>query len=115
MLRKYQIETIEAFEQSDEKNILLQMPTGAGKTFTFTEIAKRFFITEVKKVLIVVHRNELLTQYVEGTQTASGCIKEFDGYHLFTGISNKRKNEIINSMIKRYNLTEMTCDVVQVN
>lgn len=62
MLRKYQIETIEAFEQSDEKNILLQMPTGAGKTFTFTEIAKRFFITEVKKVLIVVHRNELLTQ-----------------------------------------------------
>jgi superfamily II DNA or RNA helicase len=62
MLRKYQIDTIEAFEQSDEKNILLQMPTGAGKTFTFTEIAKRFFITEVKKVLIVVHRNELLTQ-----------------------------------------------------
>lgn len=62
MLRNYQIQTIDEFEQSGEKNILLQMPTGAGKTYTFTEIAKRFFLTEVKKVLIVVHRNELLTQ-----------------------------------------------------
>lgn len=62
MLRNYQIKTIDEFEQSGEKNILLQMPTGAGKTYTFTEIAKRFFLTEVKKVLIVVHRNELLTQ-----------------------------------------------------
>jgi hypothetical protein len=34
---------------------------------------------------------------------------------LFTGISNKRKCDTINSMIKRYNLTEITCDVVQVN
>jgi superfamily II DNA or RNA helicase len=62
MLRDYQIKTIELFEQSNEKNILLQMPTGAGKTYTFTEIAKRFFVSEVKKVLILVHRNELLIQ-----------------------------------------------------
>jgi len=74
-----------------------------------------FEILDKDEVYLSDDRNELLTQYVEGTQTASGCIKEFDGYHLFTGISNKRKCDTINSMIKRYNLTEMTCDVVQVN
>jgi hypothetical protein len=68
-----------------------------------------------EELYLSINRDELFTQYVEGTQTANGCIKEFDGYHLFTGISNKRKCETINSMIKRYNITEMTCDVVQVN
>ncbi len=62
MLRDYQIKTVNEFENSEEKNILLQLPTGAGKTFTFCEIAKRFFILEVKKVLIIVHRTELLEQ-----------------------------------------------------
>jgi superfamily II DNA or RNA helicase len=61
-LRDYQIQAINEFENCIEKNVLLQLPTGAGKTYTFCEIAKRFFISEIKKVLILVHRNELLTQ-----------------------------------------------------
>lgn len=67
------------------------------------------------EIYLSTDKNELLLQYIEGTQTAKGCIKEFDGYYLFTGISNKRKCDTIKAMIKRYNLTEMTCDVVQVN
>jgi superfamily II DNA or RNA helicase len=62
MLRKYQLQSIQDIENCEEKNILLQLPTGAGKTYTFCEIAKRFFTSEVKKVLILVHRTELLTQ-----------------------------------------------------
>jgi superfamily II DNA or RNA helicase len=36
----------------------LQLPTGAGKTYTFCEIAKR----SNKKTLIIVHRTELMNQ-----------------------------------------------------
>lgn len=61
-LRCYQLQSIQDVENCEEKNILLQLPTGAGKTFTFCEIAKRFFTSEVKKVLIIVHRAELLEQ-----------------------------------------------------
>ncbi len=56
------MQSIQDIENCTEKNILLQLPTGAGKTFTFCEIAKRFFTSEVKKVLILVHRTELLNQ-----------------------------------------------------
>ena len=62
MLRNYQIQSIKDFESSIEKNILLSLPTGAGKTYTFCEIAKRFFADHTQKVLILVHRTELLTQ-----------------------------------------------------
>lgn len=62
MLRDYQKEAIQQFETSESKNILLQMPTGAGKTFTFCEVAKRYNQKNNKKVLILVHRTELLEQ-----------------------------------------------------
>lgn len=62
MLRDYQLQAIQDIENCTEKNILLQLPTGAGKTYTFCEIAKRFFTSEVKKVLILAHRTELLEQ-----------------------------------------------------
>ena len=38
------------------------MPTGSGKTFTFCEAAKRHFAENRTKVLILVHRTELLQQ-----------------------------------------------------
>lgn len=61
MLRPYQIESIRQIE-SVKGNCMLQLPTGAGKTFTFCELAKRHFAEKVEKVLIVVHRQELLEQ-----------------------------------------------------
>ena len=61
MLRDYQIKAIKEIESTDG-NVMLQMPTGSGKTFTFCELAKRHFAENVTKVLIVVHRQELLQQ-----------------------------------------------------
>ena len=68
MLRDYQLNAIESIEKEFENGgnrCLLQMPTGAGKTYVFCELAKRFFLTEIKKVLILVHRKELLKQAYE--------------------------------------------------
>ena len=61
MLRDYQIQAVKEIEQT-EGNVMLQMPTGAGKTFTFCELAKRHYAEHLTRVLIVVHRQELLNQ-----------------------------------------------------
>ena len=45
-------------------NVLFQMPTGTGKTTVFSEIVRRARLKE-KKVLIVVHRKELVEQIAE--------------------------------------------------
>jgi superfamily II DNA or RNA helicase len=58
----YQIKAVHEFEQSTEKNVCLSMPTGSGKTYTFCEIARRYFAEHLKRVLFVVHRIELLDQ-----------------------------------------------------
>ena len=80
MLRDYQLQSIQDIENCTEKNILLQLPTGAGKTFTFCEIAKRFFTSEVKKVLILVHRTELLNQ--AKSSLGERCFSISDGVKL---------------------------------
>lgn len=43
-------------------NLLFQLPTGGGKTVIFSEIAKQYIIENRKKVLILTHRIELLSQ-----------------------------------------------------
>ncbi len=65
-LRQYQQE---AHDESlamflDKRKILLQLATGAGKTVVFSFIAKNF-TDQNKKVLILVHRIELVNQTVE--------------------------------------------------
>lgn len=62
MLRDYQEDALKVIEQSEEKNLCLTLPTGAGKTYTFCELAKRFYLWELKRVLILVHREELMNQ-----------------------------------------------------
>ena len=44
------------------KNLLFQLPTGGGKTIIFSEIARRYIQDKSKKVLILTHRLELLSQ-----------------------------------------------------
>lgn len=48
-------------------NILFQMPTGTGKTTVFSEIVHRARLKD-KKILIVVHRKELVEQIVQRLQ-----------------------------------------------
>lgn len=62
-LRPYQKELLQKIAESFDlaSRVLLQLPTGGGKTVVFCEIVKSF-LTEGKTALIVVHRKELLDQ-----------------------------------------------------
>lgn len=65
-LRPYQISAIDSIYKAwDQCNrVLLQMPTGLGKTTVFSEIVKEFVNQRHpnKRVLVLVHRIELLDQ-----------------------------------------------------
>ncbi|MDD3077909.1 MAG: DEAD/DEAH box helicase [Paludibacter sp.] len=69
-LRPYQTEGIKRiFEAWNPKllnlrNILFQMPTGTGKTTVFSEIVRKATVKN-KKILIVVHRVELVEQIAD--------------------------------------------------
>jgi hypothetical protein len=56
------------------------------------------------------NKQELIEKYPSGV----GSIKEFDGYYLYTCLSNHRKLDVINGLISRYGLTEMRCTIEQV-
>ena len=60
-LRDYQTKTIESVfsEWTENQSTIAVLPTGSGKTTIFSEIARRM---QPKKSLILVHREELLTQ-----------------------------------------------------
>ena len=63
-LRPYQAKGINLiFEKwrNGSRSILFQMPTGTGKTVLFSEIVRKGF-KQGKKILIVVHRKELVEQ-----------------------------------------------------
>ena len=66
MLREYQQKAIEDILSSFNKNdsVMLQMPTGTGKTTVFAELI-RIWIKEInsgQRVLVLVHRKELVDQ-----------------------------------------------------
>lgn len=66
-LRPYQKEGIsKIFDcwRNGKRSVLFQMPTGTGKTVLFAEIVKRGFDNS-RKILIVVHRKELIEQITE--------------------------------------------------
>lgn len=63
-LRPYQLDGIDKIFQkwrSGVRSILFQMPAGTGKTVLFSDIVRRGY-NKKRKILIVVHRMELLNQ-----------------------------------------------------
>jgi superfamily II DNA or RNA helicase len=61
-LREYQLDGIKKIFnawRTGLKCVLFQMPTGTGKTVLFAEIVRKAHIKN-KKVLLVVHRRELV-------------------------------------------------------
>lgn len=69
-LREYQLNIINETFYSLEKSyssVLLQMPTGTGKTHVFAEIVRRWIrvYEPNKRVLILAHRIELIDQILE--------------------------------------------------
>ena len=65
-LREYQLKEVEAVFNSfrEGNNALIVAATGTGKTITLSEVTKRL-VADHKKVLILAHRSELLSQTQE--------------------------------------------------
>ena len=64
-LRPYQDDSITAVAQkiaAGKRKVVFQLPTGGGKTVTFAGLSRRYLARNDKKVLILVHREELLQQ-----------------------------------------------------
>ncbi|TXK52357.1 DEAD/DEAH box helicase [Pontibacter qinzhouensis] len=87
-LRPYQTEAISLLRQAfrqQKKKVILCLPTGAGKTFTFSDLAKRT-VEKGGRVLILTHRIELLTQ-ADGALTKVGLnpfVISANTKHLYT-------------------------------
>lgn len=63
-LRDYQQELVSqifASWKSGNRKVMLQLPTGAGKTIIFAAITNEF-LKQGKRVMIIAHRKELITQ-----------------------------------------------------
>lgn len=62
--REYQYKQIDQAveEVSSKRKVLVQLPTGGGKTVEFALLAKRYCQNTGKSVLILVHREELMYQ-----------------------------------------------------
>ena len=65
MLRDYQIDICSRVREALEKHrsVMMQMPTGTGKTVVLAEMVKRLRMKdEGLRILIVAHRIELIEQ-----------------------------------------------------
>jgi len=109
-LRDYQIDLIgqiEAAIANGHRRIMLQLPTGAGKTRCFVELAKNHQLNPyaggVPNCLIIAHRKELIEQAVKalgqelGTTSDIGIIKA--GYEPYPNRSIQVAS--IQSLIRR--------------
>lgn len=73
-LRPYQLNAVKAVHKewdSGNKNTLVVMPTGTGKTIVFSQIVKDQ-VAKGEKVLILAHREELLKQAAGKLKASSG-------------------------------------------
>lgn len=64
-LRPYQVEVIDNIfrEWEHHDSVMLQMPTGTGKTFVFCEVIKRHrLLSPNKRILVLTHKRELVIQ-----------------------------------------------------
>ena len=73
-LRDYQETFVRniAISLNKNKKIVAQLATGGGKTVTFSAIAKRFIDKSGQRVLILVHRMELLNQAAKTIERNTG-------------------------------------------
>lgn len=75
-LRPYQNEAVNAIEEEwreGRKKTLLVLPTGCGKTIVFCKIAENR-VKMGDRVLILAHRDELLTQAADKLQKSTGLM-----------------------------------------
>jgi superfamily II DNA or RNA helicase len=73
-LRPYQkqlIDNINARWEAGDRRVLAQLPTGAGKTVCFSELARQF-LDVGESVLILAHRKELIIQAKDKLEAITG-------------------------------------------
>lgn len=67
-LRDYQDDAItsvaNAVERDGKRRVIVVLPTGAGKTLVFGELARGWLADGMGRVLVLAHRDELLTQAI---------------------------------------------------
>ena len=92
-LYSYQENCLLAIESDPSHSQLVSMPTGTGKTITFLNCAKR----KDKKCLILVHREELLTQTYEKAKLVGYEDKEIS---LITSKDKMNLNKLSIAMVQ---------------
>lgn len=91
-------------KNSDNYNLVFQLPTGGGKTVVFSEIARRYIEEKNKKVLILTHRIELcnqtsrmLTEFQVNNKIINSNVKDLpdqDQYMCFVAMVETLKNRL---------------------
>ena len=118
-LRPYQLNhKKEIYQAWDDgcRSVMLQMPTGTGKTHLFVSIIKDFQ-THINqcRVLVLAHRDEILNQI---------CDTLFDKYHVPCGKIDKSNHSVehnnilvasVQTMVKRLNVYEDNFDLIVVD
>ncbi len=89
--RPYQNQAIEGIfeEWKENQSSLIVVPTGCGKTTIFTEVARRR--AEVGRIMVLVHRAELLYQARDRFKMQAGieCDIEMGAFRAAQGLFNK--------------------------
>ena len=111
-LRPYQLQAVADLRWSlgqGRRSSLLVMPTGAGKTVVFTEIARSATIKS-KSTLILVHRRELIKQ-ASAKLTAAGVEHGIIAAG-FTPSDHKVQVASVQTLVRRLTTTDFNPDPV---
>lgn len=84
------------------------------EVFTYVCNKVGYDVVDNDEIYFSKNREELVSRCQQWSGFSEKSLREFDGYYLMTYISNNQKSQIINGMISRYGLTELTCEVVEV-
>ena len=101
MLRDYQIEICERVREAfaRHRSVMMQMPTGTGKTVVLAEIVREYLNVNLnvnggRNVLIVAHRRELVEQIQQALLRVMGAEDEsstsFGKYPSFRSLASKK-------------------------
>lgn len=84
------------------------------EVFTYVCDKVGYDVVDNDEVYFSKSREELVKRCQEWSGFRETAIREVNNYYLMTNLSNNQKLQVINGMINRYGLTELTCEVVEI-